>query len=174
MVLNHRSGLVARGVEVIRRVGLARRVELAAVGGLLAILVATAIAPDAGAASAREARTLNVTDTAHAHYVKEVGSMLLDEGTAKGGLPGHVSARFDVGATAVSANFTIRARGGTISGHGAGKLHGVGATVSFGGTMTITHGTGRYAHARGHGGFYGTLNRRTYATVIQTTGTLSY
>lgn len=40
--------------------------------------------------------------------------------------------------------------------------------------MSVNHGTGRYAHARGHGSFYGTVNRRTNALVIQTTGSLSY
>jgi hypothetical protein len=40
--------------------------------------------------------------------------------------------------------------------------------------MTVTRGTGRYRYARGKGAFYGTLNRSTYAAVMQTTGTLSY
>jgi hypothetical protein len=37
--------------------------------------------------------------------------------------------------------------------------------------MSVSRGAGRYAHA----GFYGTLNRHTYAATIQTTGgTLVY
>jgi hypothetical protein len=40
--------------------------------------------------------------------------------------------------------------------------------------MSVSHGTGRYAHVHGHGGFYGTINRRTNALVVQTTGQLSY
>lgn len=40
--------------------------------------------------------------------------------------------------------------------------------------MTVNHGTGRYSHARGHGGFYGVVNRRTNAILIQTTGRLEY
>jgi hypothetical protein len=35
--------------------------------------------------------------------------------------------------------------------------------VSFAGTLTVSRGTGRYAHAHGHGGFYGVINRKTYA-----------
>ena len=46
--------------------------------------------------------------------------------------------------------------------------------LSFGGTLTVTHGTGRYAHAHGQGGFYGTIDRKNYAVTIQTTGTLYY
>ena len=40
--------------------------------------------------------------------------------------------------------------------------------------MSITRGTGRYVHAHGSGGFYGVLNRKTYALTVQTTGRLSY
>jgi len=140
---------------------------------LLAIL-ATAASAGARDPAAHAARTLNITDTARAHYVKEVGSQLLDEGSATGGLPGKVSVRFNVGATSVSASFTIYAHGGTINGHGSGALHGVGVSVSFGGTMTVTGGTGRYSHAHGHGGFYGVINRGNYAATVQTTGTLTY
>lgn len=122
---------------------------------------------------ARTARTLNVTDTGRLHYIKEIGSTLLDEGSATGALPGKVSVRFNVGAS-VAATFTIYAKDGTITGHGSGLLHGTGVTVSFGGTMTVIHGTGRYAHAHGHGGFYGVINRKNYAATVQTTGTLTY
>lgn len=122
---------------------------------------------------ARFARTQSVTDTAHLHYLRESGSDLLEEGQATGGLPGRVQVRFNVGAT-VTASFTISTHNGSISGHGSGTLHGTGVYASFGGSMTVTRGTGRYAHAHGHGGFYGSLNRHSYAATVQTTGTLSY
>ena len=125
------------------------------------------------AASAQATRTVDVTDTAHLHYLKSPGSELLEEGRASGQLPGTVRVRLNVGPT-VTAAFTIYTHDGEISGHGSGKLHSSGQYASFGGTMTVSHGTGRYAHARGHGGFYGTINRKTYAVVVQTTGRLSY
>jgi len=85
-----------------------------------------------------------------------------------------VKVRFTVGAT-VSGSFTIYPRGGgTITGHGSAQLHSTGVYASFGGSMTVSHGTGRYAHAHGHGGFYGTVNRRTNALVVQTTGRLTF
>jgi len=123
--------------------------------------------------SARAARTLNVTDTAHLHYVKAPGASLLEEGSATGGLPGTVKVRIIVGAT-VNATFTIYAHGGSITGDGSGTLHGTGLYASFGGTMSVSHGTGRYTHAHGHGGFYGVINRNTDALTVQTTGTLTY
>jgi hypothetical protein len=122
---------------------------------------------------AHSARTLSATDTAHLHLVKSPGSLLLEEGSASGTLPGTVKARCVVGPT-VTAKFTIYTRAGAISGQGAGKLSSSGGEPSFGGSMTVTGGTGRYAHAHGRGGFYGVLNRRTDAMILQTTGTLSY
>jgi hypothetical protein len=123
--------------------------------------------------SARLARMQNVTDTAHLRYLKESGSDLLEEGQASGGLPGRVRVRLNIGAT-IYGSFTIYARGGSISGRGSAQLHGTGTYASFGGSMRVTHGTGRYAHARGHGGFYGVFDRHNYAATIQTTGTLVY
>jgi len=122
----------------------------------------------------RAAHTLNVTDTAHLHYVKSPGSLLLEVGAATGGLPGAVKAYLHVGPT-VTASFTIYGHGWSISGHGSGKPSGTGRLASFGGAMSVSHGTGRYADAHGHGGFYGTIERtQPYAAVVQTTGTLSY
>jgi hypothetical protein len=123
--------------------------------------------------TAHTARTVDVNDRAHLHSVGESGSDLLEEGQATGGFPGRVEVQFNVGAT-VYASFTIATQYGSISGSGSSKLHGTGVWDSFGGTVTVTHGTGRYAHAHGHAGFYGVINRRTYAATVQTTGTLDY
>jgi hypothetical protein len=124
--------------------------------------------------SARAAHVLNTTDTAHLHYVRSSGSLLFEEGSASGTLPGKMLAHFNIGPT-VSASFTIYVRGGgTIKGHGAGSPHGSGIYESFAGSLVATGGTGRYSHARGHAGLYGVFNRRTYAIVVQTTGRLSY
>jgi hypothetical protein len=124
--------------------------------------------------AARLARTLNVTDEAHLHLTGTQGSILLEEGTASGAMPGTVKVRFTVEAS-VSGSFTIYPRGGgSISGHGSALLHSTNTYASFGGSMYINHGTGRYAHAHGHGGFYGTVNRHNDALVVQTTGRLAY
>ncbi len=147
------------------------RFACAAVASALALL--GAVATVAAGPLATAARTLSVADTAHLRYHESAGSALIEEGTATGGLPGSVKVRFTVGPT-VSASFTIYTHSGTLSGHGSGTLHSSGSYASFGGSMSITRGTGRYVHAHGHGGFYGVLNRRTYALTVQTTGSLSY
>jgi hypothetical protein len=124
---------------------------------------------------AHAARALNITDTAHLHFVRETASStLIDEGKATGGLPGVVKVGFEVGAT-VRASFKLSSRYGALIGSGLAKPHSSGGEYSsFAGTLTITHGTGRYAHAHGQGGFYGTINRGNDAVTVQTTGTLAY
>src|SRR5581483_5810265 len=122
----------------------------------------------------RAARTVNVADEAHLHITHSSGETLEEEGRAAGALPGTVRVRFRIGAT-ISGTFTIYPQGGgSISGHGTGRLHSSGTYASFGGTTSVDHGTGRYAHIHGHGGFYGLVNRRNDALLIQTTGRLSY
>jgi hypothetical protein len=148
---------------------------------LLAALILPASLASSGHANsfrprARSARSLNVTDTAHVHLVSETESgALVEQGEAKGALPGTVSLQISISAT-INATFTIRNHYGSISGRGSGKINGTGEKASFGGSMTVTRGTGRYAHAHGHGGFYGTINRENthYPAVVQTTGTLVY
>jgi hypothetical protein len=158
-----------------RRLGV--RLCLPAVVLVAALMTAPAPTSGRGEIRARSARNLNVTDTAHLHFVKEAKAELIDEGTATGTVPGNVKVSFDISAT-VEANFTIDAHDGSIIGHGAGTLHQNAKKsdiyVSFAGTMTVSHGTGRYAKAHGTGGFYGVVDRKNYAVTIQTTGTLSY
>jgi hypothetical protein len=149
------------------------RPALVLAAALLAPAAAWASAPEPAHVRAQAARTLNVTDTAHLRYRGTSGSSLIEEGTASGGLPGTVKVHFNVGAS-VSATFTISTPRGTLVGHGSGSLHSSGLYASFGGSMVVTSGTGRYRHAHGRGGFYGVINRKTYALTVQTTGKLSY
>jgi hypothetical protein len=124
-------------------------------------------------AAARIARTERLSMTAHLRYLTAKGAYLLEEGSASGPLAGTVKARVRFTAD-ISGSFEFYPHGGSISGYGSARLHESGTYVSFGGTVRITGGTGRYAHARGGGGLYGVYNRRTLALTIQTTGSLSY
>jgi hypothetical protein len=147
---------------------------LALAVSLGAICVPTAYAAVRPAVLAQATGTLNVTDEAHLHLTTTAGELLEEEGTATGALPGKIRARFRVGAT-VSGSYTFYPRGGgSITGSGSARLHSTGTYASFGGTLTISHGTGRYAHAHGRGGLYGLVNRHTDALTVQTTGHLSY
>jgi hypothetical protein len=157
-----------------------RRATAALCGTLAAGCLATATqSVDASAYAAEPAgrahaaHVLNATDTAHLHYISSSGSLLLDEGKATGTLPGSMRVHLDLGTT-FTGTFTIDASGGSIEGHGSATPHGSGTYESFAGTLTVTGGTGRYAHAHGRGGLYGTFDRDNYALVIKTTGSLTY
>jgi len=157
-----------------------RRATAALRGACAAGCLATAMQSVCATAYAAEparrahaAHVLKATDTAHLHYVSSSGSLLLDEGKATGTLPGSMRAHLDLGTT-FTGTFTIYASGGSIQGRGSATPHGSGTYESFAGTLTVTGGTGRYAHAHGHGGLYGTFDRDTYALVIKTTGSLTY
>jgi hypothetical protein len=128
-------------------------------------------------ATGRAAHAISVKDEGHLHMVGNAnGSELVEEGTFVGTIPGRVRVDFNIGPT-VYASFTIYVHGvGSISGKGHGSLHSTSAYSTFGGTLSVTHGTGRYAHAHGVGGLYGAINRRSssYPMTVQTTGTLYY
>lgn len=122
---------------------------------------------------ARQAREFNVTDSAHLRYLYAEGSTVFEEGSATGALPGRMRARLVINAT-FTASFTLYTHDGTLTGHGSAIPHGSGRYESFGGTLVVTGGSGRYIHAHGHAGLYGVFDRRTYDVTVQTTGALSY
>jgi hypothetical protein len=158
-----------------RRAIAALLLELAVASCLATAATATDAAAHTGAPARRAhaARVLNASDTVHLHYISASGSLLFEEGKATGTLPGSMRIHLNVGTT-FTGTFTIDASGGSIQGHGSAAPHGSGTYESFSGTLTITGGTGRYAHAHGHGGMSGTFDRDNYALVIKTTGSLTY
>ncbi len=151
-----------------------RRARLAAMALALAFAGPVWVRAASASVPARVANTVNVSDEAHLHLTNTEGEQLDEEGPAMGALPGTVRVRLNIGAT-VTATFTIYPRGGgSISGHGSARLHSAGTYASFGGTLTVSHGTGRYTHAHGSGGLYGVVDRHGDALTVQTTGRLSY
>ncbi len=143
---------------------------------VLSAATATAAATHATQPRAAAAGTLNVTDEAHLQLNRRAssGEVLIEEGSATGQLPGRVKARFIFGET-ISVQVTIYpTRGGSISAKGQERVHYSNRYASFGGSISVTGGTGPYRHARGSGGFYGVVDRRSDASTVQTTGKLSY
>jgi hypothetical protein len=129
--------------------------------------------PIAVSPRAHAARALKASDTAHLRYLSASGSLLLEEGQTTGTLPGRMRAHVNVGAT-FSGSFTIYTSYGSITGRGSAIPHGSGTYESFAGTLSVSGGSGRYAHAHGRAGLYGTFDRDDYAFVVQTNGTLVY
>jgi hypothetical protein len=152
-------------------------------GVALALVVSLwLLVPGAGArmisspARARAASVLSVRDEGHLHFVHASGSVVIDEGSVSGTFPGSVRVRFLYdGEPEVSATFTIAGHGGSVSARAKGRLSSpTSAVPSFRGRMTITGGTGRYAHVHGDGEMYGVYNRRTYALGVQAIAKLPY
>jgi hypothetical protein len=145
--------------------------------GLMALVgaagVGTGVASTSKPARARAAHSVSGNDNATLHFVRARGSTLYEEGQATGSIPGHVKATLRVEAT-FSGTFTIYAHNGSFTGRGTAKPHGAGAVESFSGTFVITGGSGRYAHARGHGMLYGTFKHKNYEVILQPRGTIQY
>jgi hypothetical protein len=115
--------------------------------GIAPALLSFAATTNASDTQARASRSLNVTDEAHLHVTNSEGAYLVEEGAASGALRGTVEVDFNIGVT-VTGSFTIYVRGGgSISGHGSARLRTTGTYASFGGNMSVSYGTGRYAHA---------------------------
>jgi hypothetical protein len=140
----------------------------------LAVALSATLAFSTSLASTTVAsRSVSVNDTGHLHLLKAFGSVLLEEGAAGGTLPGLAKVRLLVGSTVI-ASFTIQTKYGTIYGSGRAALHSSGRYASFGGSLSVSNGTGSYARAHGSGKLYGVIDRRTSALTVQTVGTLSY
>jgi hypothetical protein len=133
------------------------------------------------ASTANAAQTLDVRDEGQLHYTGSTGSLLREEGTATGTLPGQLYVHFVYnGSLTVTAQFTIDGHGWSLTGHGTGTLSSPNsASPSFRGPLTITGGSGRYTHAYSTGGeLFGVFYRRSpkhkYALTVQTLGELHY
>jgi hypothetical protein len=148
------------------------------VASLLAVaLAALALGWGAsGAPAAFIARVLNVRDEGHLHSVGIAGSRLTEEGPVSGTIAGRVRVRFAYnGSPTVAAQFTIYGRYGSISGHGQGRVSDPASPeASFRGALSITGGSGRYAHAHGSGELFGVFYRRSLALTVQAIGQLHY
>jgi hypothetical protein len=152
---------------------------IASTGAALALMaacvhVAAAVARTPAEPRARTAGTLSVDDTGNLHLLNASGAILSEEGPVSGTLPGSTKVRLNVGED-VTASFTIVSRdGGSIHGQGSAALHSSGRYSSFGGTLTVDGGSGRFAGAHGSGKLYGVIERRTDKLTVQTIGTLHY
>jgi hypothetical protein len=119
---------------------------------------------------------MSVRDEGSLGFKSSSGSQLIDEGHVKGTLPGWVRVRLTYnGSPTVYAQFTIYAKGGSVSGHATGRVSNPNSTnPSFRGSLTITGGSGRYSHVGGSGELFGVFYRRSFALTVQATGKLRY
>jgi hypothetical protein len=121
------------------------------------------------------AGTITLNDTGHLRETSHKGFNLYENGQASGSIGGSVTLHLDVVSTnRVTAELTVHANGGSMSGNASGDYRNNGSTASFSGTLSINHGTGKYSHAHGSGiSFSGTIERVNGSVTVRVNGHLS-
>lgn len=143
---------------------------------LIAAWLATPASGTAGrrAATAKEARRVSLVENASLKFVSEDGAALAERGRATGTYNAPMTAILTIHPTYVTAVVTIFPRGGSITGTAQANYIVKSSTGYFGGTFTITKGTGAYRHASGKAlGISGTVNRYSFALTVKAHGELS-
>lgn len=158
-----------------RRPRLPRSVCAAAFAGSLGACVGLGTAP-ALAKPAHAARTLTLSESGQLRLTSKKGFTLNERGSASGTISGAIYIHLHlVSQSRVMAEVNIYPRGGSLSGSGSASYRVEGAVARFSGTLSITRGSGKYAHARASGlGFTGTIRRRDDAVAVRLNGRLSY
>jgi hypothetical protein len=129
----------------------------------------------AGASAARAAKTLALSETASLRLTSHHNFTLNERGSASGTIKGTIYIHLTLASTnRVSAEVNIYPSGGSLSGSASASYRVAGPTASFSGSMTVTHGSGRYAHAHGSGlSFSGTIRRSDDAITVRLGGQIS-
>lgn len=101
---------------------------------------------------ATAASLITLREHANLHITKNTGSSLEAGGQASGTLNGSLSLRVVVdSAERLRASLVGRSRSGTISGGGVASFRVAGSSLYYTGAVSISGGTGSYAHAYGSG-----------------------
>jgi hypothetical protein len=150
------------------------RAMIAAVLALGAAGGTTAAAAQQPTRATTAASELTLNETLQASRVGPPGHSFNEKGAASGTLAGTVAARVEtIASTSGQATITLYLSKGSISGRAPTHGHIVGPTAYFEGNMSITGGTGSYAHASGTGlKFKGTIDRQNFRVSAQLHGTI--
>ncbi len=149
-----------------------------------AVVLATAACADlAGVAAAsasspraRASRTVSLSESGRLHLTSKHGFTLNEQGAATGTIAGTIYIHLHLTSTSkVTAEVSIYPSGGSLSGNGSAVYRVEGGVAAFTGTLSITRGSGKYAHARATAlHFTGTIQRRSDAVSVRVSGPLSY
>jgi hypothetical protein len=157
------------------RAGLAALICVIALACGVSGLCSLALAAPGGRAVAKAAKAVYLVENAHLTLASEEGSSLTDRGHATGTYSAPLTATFTIHPTSVTALVTLYPRGGSMSGRATANYVVQNSTGYFGGTLTITHGTGTYRHVSGKSvGFSGTIDRYNFAATVKAHGEISY
>lgn len=173
------QGLGARRIHMMRPSARLRRDiprgGRTASGIAAVLLVAAVLLIVAGVVPAIASKMLSVKDSARLRLVGSHQNTLIETGTVTGTIPGTVRVSFTLHGFHAASRFTIRAKGGTLSGVGEGTVKsGKTGYDTFGGSLRLTGGTGAYRGASGSGGLYGSLYKLDESLRVQVYGTLHH
>jgi hypothetical protein len=161
-------------------VGRTRAIALAAVVAVLAAAacaapLAVAVA-SAASQTATASRTLSLSESGRLHLTSKQGFTLNEQGSASGTITGTIYIHLHLTSTSkVTAEVSIYPSGGSLSGNGSAAYRVEGSVAAFSGTLAITRGSGKYAHARASAlRFTGTIQRRGDAVSVHVSGPLSF
>ncbi len=128
----------------------------------------------AGHATAKASKTEYLVENAQLELASEEGASLVEHGRATGTYNAPVTTILTIHTGHVTAVVTVFPRGGSITGTAVANYIVKNSTGYFGGTFTITHGTGTYRHAFGKDlGISGTIDRDTFALTVKAHGWLN-
>ncbi len=118
-----------------------------------------------------QAKTVDLVENANLKLISEDGAALVEHGQAAGTYNAPVTATFTIHPKAVTATVTVYPHGGSITGVAQANYIVQNSTGYFGGTLTVTRGTGRFKGASGKSlGISGTINRYSFAITVKAHG----
>jgi hypothetical protein len=144
---------------------------MAACAGSVGVGAANASSPFASAA-----RSVSLSESGRLHLTSKQGFTLNEQGSASGTITGTIYIHLHLTSTSkVTAEVSIYPSGGSLSGNGSAAYRVEGGVAAFTGTLSITRGSGKYAHARASAlRFTGTIQRRGDAVSVHVSGPLSF
>ena len=118
-----------------------------------------------------QAKRVDLVENANLKLISEEGAVLVERGQATGTYNAPVTATFTIHPKAVTATVTVYPHGGSITGVAQTNYVVQNSTGYFGGTFTITRGTGSFKGASGKSlGISGTINRYSFAITVKAHG----
>ena len=142
--------------------------------GLLLVVALSLPALARSQGNAKEARTVRLVENARLKLRSEKGATIIEHGEAKGTYHAPIVAVFTIRPKSVIAHVTIYPTGGSITGSANASYKIVGNLGYFGGTFTLGHCTGKYAHVAevNHKplGISGIINRYNFETEVKANG----
>jgi hypothetical protein len=119
---------------------------------------------------------VKLSDSARLRGTSGSGRHINGQGTLTGTIRGAVYIHLLLGpGRTFTAEANVYARKGSLSGQGAGRYQVGNFHVQFSGSVSMSRGTGRYAHARAHDlRFTGSVNLLDGAVTLRLSGALRY